>query len=482
MVASLVLACAVTLASATIVLLVPLENRLSSGELAYLRTSTRHAADAFQTELGDHDVNRRFNEYQRLARQIARLARARVILADTNGRRLADTDRDVGIPLALVQEASDTQRLASDVSGTRPRIARVAVPVRGTKLVTVLEEPLRIAGAANTVRSGLVIAIAIALVTAIALGLVIGRSLSRRVRRLRDGALRVAEHGIEEDLPVDDVPDEIGDLAGAFAHMQEQLRREEEARMAFVGTASHELRTPLTTLNGNLELLEQELHASAPDLDAARDGVVRARAQAQRLSGLATDLLELSRLDTGIPATLLPTDLPGTARAVLSEFGARAERMQVSLELEMRGQQRVVQADSQGIARIVRILVDNGLRFAPPGSALRVSVDTTGADACVSVSDDGIGVPADERDLIFERFRRGRTTGGQSGFGLGLAIGRELAQRMGGKLRLVEGREQGAEFELCLPMRAEQGGWQSPSSSPTPPSRAQDEAVPATPS
>jgi signal transduction histidine kinase len=98
----------------------------------------------------------------------------------------------------------------------------------------------------------------------------------------------------------------------------------------------------------------------------------------------------------------------------------------------------------------VRILVDNALRFSPPDRAVAVTVGSTGEAATVAVADAGPGVAADERELIFERFRRGRNAGTERGFGLGLAIGRELARRMGGDLVLAGGDHGGARFELRL--------------------------------
>jgi signal transduction histidine kinase len=101
------------------------------------------------------------------------------------------------------------------------------------------------------------------------------------------------------------------------------------------------------------------------------------------------------------------------------------------------------------VARIVRILVDNALRFAPPGDLPELALSCDGDARLVSVSDRGPGVPDAERELIFERFKRGSSTGGEAGFGLGLAIGRELAERMGGSLRL-EPSAAGALFVLRL--------------------------------
>jgi signal transduction histidine kinase len=106
--------------------------------------------------------------------------------------------------------------------------------------------------------------------------------------------------------------------------------------------------------------------------------------------------------------------------------------------------------DPGGVARILRILLDNAVRLSPPGGTIRVETHG-GAKAALSVRDEGPGVSSAERELIFERFQRGRDTGGTAGFGLGLAIGRELAQRMGGELILEECDGPGACFTLGLP-------------------------------
>jgi signal transduction histidine kinase len=112
-------------------------------------------------------------------------------------------------------------------------------------------------------------------------------------------------------------------------------------------------------------------------------------------------------------------------------------------------------ADPGAVAQVARILIDNALRFAPPGSAVRVVVHAGARRARIEVCDDGPGVPAAHRETVFQRFWRGEDTGGQGGFGLGLAIGRELARLMDGELCLVDGRDGGC-FELLLPSAGEQ--------------------------
>jgi signal transduction histidine kinase len=106
--------------------------------------------------------------------------------------------------------------------------------------------------------------------------------------------------------------------------------------------------------------------------------------------------------------------------------------------------------DPGSVARILRILIDNAMRVSPRGSEIHIEL-SGGERAALRVCDQGPGVPAEEREQIFQRFHRGRNTSGQAGFGLGLAIGRELAQRMGGELVLEDASETGATFTLHLP-------------------------------
>ena len=243
----------------------------------------------------------------------------------------------------------------------------------------------------------------------------------------------------------DDTPDEIGDLTRAFATMQRQLREQEQARRTFIATASHELRTPLASLRLMLGLLSEELEAGDPDLADVRDQVAGAQRQSDRLALLAASLLDLSRLDAGLPLRRELLALDDTCRAVVAEFGPRARAAGVAVDLKVPDRCWAV-ADPGGVAQILRILLDNALRHAPPGTKVDMRVVAGGDRPVVTVEDAGQGVAPEDRERIFERFERGRGTAGDSGFGLGLAIGREVARRMEGDLRL----EGDARFVLTL--------------------------------
>jgi signal transduction histidine kinase len=304
--------------------------------------------------------------------------------------------------------------------------------------------------AVKAVRRAFEIAALVAILLTILIAIPLAGTLVGRLRRLRQAALHIAiDGGGRTNFPVDRARDEVGDLARSFSIMQRRLRQQEEARRAFVATASHELRTPLASLEGMLELLADDLQADQLDLEDAASLLDRARAQSRRLGRLAADLLDLSRLDAEVALRSELLELGELGRAVLAEFELAARGRGVKLVLDEGSRPVWALADPGSAARILRILLDNALRVAPAGSEVRVAVGA-GLFPTLSVIDGGPGVAPEERALIFDRFKRGRETGGEAGFGLGLAIGRELAQRMGGSLVLADTDGPGATFTLTL--------------------------------
>jgi signal transduction histidine kinase len=199
-----------------------------------------------------------------------------------------------------------------------------------------------------------------------------------------------------------------------------------------------------------LELVDDDLRSEPPDLGDAAPRVSAARGQTRRLIALANDLLELTRLDTGFELRSEPVELGEICRAVIAELAIRAAERKVSLELEGEQVPCWVAGDPDSIARIARILIDNALRFSPEGKPVTVAVSRSGGSGVAEVRDAGPGVRTEERELVFERFKRGSNAGSEGGFGLGLAIGHELAERMGGELGLAD-TDGGARFVLRLP-------------------------------
>jgi signal transduction histidine kinase len=345
-----------------------------------------------------------------------------------------------------------TQSGFETINGTE--YARLAIPFKsnGLPFVLAVRKPIgEINDAVHVVRSAFLIAAIAGLALTLILGIPLAATLVRRLRRLRQAALELAEGSPELELPPDRARDEVGDLSRAFTIMRERLLQQEEARRTFVATASHELRTPLTSLEGMLELLDEDLHDIDPDLADARALLARARVQSRRLGRLAADLLDLSRIDTEVRLRSEPVELGELSRAVMAEFELGTAARGLSPVLDDSSGPVWAHGDPGSVARILRILLENAVRLSPDNSEIRVEL-RNGRHALVRVCDQGPGVPEEERDLIFQRFQRGRQTGGAGGFGLGLAIGRELAERMGGELVLERQDGPGATFALRLPV------------------------------
>jgi signal transduction histidine kinase len=228
--------------------------------------------------------------------------------------------------------------------------------------------------------------------------------------------------------------------------MRVRLAQLDDARREFVANASHELRTPLFSLAGFLELLDDEEIDEATRLeflDSMRD-------QVSRLTKLASDLLDLSRLDAGrMTVEHEPIDLGELAADLVEELGPVARATQHELALEPVGD-AVALGDELRTLQIGRILIENALLHTPPGTPVRVRALTRGGKAVLEVEDEGAGIPVERQAPLFERFFRLEGTRA-SGSGLGLAIAKQLAELMNGGVEL-DSRPGRTVFGLNLPL------------------------------
>ena len=293
------------------------------------------------------------------------------------------------------------------------------------------------------VRDRILIASAGALLIALLAGFLVAARLGRRVGRLERGARHVARGRFMDPLPVKS-KDEIGQLTDTFNQMQEQLRRVDVARKEFIATASHELRTPIFSLGGFVELLQDE----DLDEDTRREFLETMSEQVERLQKLSVDLLDLSRLDSdSVELHTEPVDLAELTRSVAGEFHPRLAEHGTDLVLDVPEDGPSASCDRERVAQIMRILLDNALRHTPEGTDVTVSATRYNGATELTVADTGPGLPAGARNKVFERFFTGDAA---RGAGLGLAIARELAERMDG--RLVLSTESGSTaFTLELP-------------------------------
>ncbi len=300
-------------------------------------------------------------------------------------------------------------------------------------------------GAVGVTRGRLLIAGAIVLALALVLGYVAAWLFARRIRNLEQAAERIASGRFDEPI-VDHGHDEIGELARAFDRMRLQLSQLDRARNEFIANASHELRTPLFSLGGFLELLGDE------ELDPAtqEEFLATMRESVQRLTKLATELLDLSRLDAGhIDPERELVSLAATARLVADEVGPVARQSEHEIQLET-DEDSLAVADEQRVVQIIRNLVENALVHTPAGTRIVLRAERDGTGGALSVEDDGPGIPPEQAAHVFERFYRGDGSRA-SGSGLGLSIALELAHVMGGSLELESGPGR-TVFRLTLPL------------------------------
>jgi two-component system OmpR family sensor kinase len=354
--------------------------------------------------------------------------------------------RDLQFGVALDAAASGKVSTGSE-AGDTGRLAEAALPIRYKRsigAVAVYSVPLTdVEDNVALIRRRILAAGGLALLGALLAGYWVARALSRRVKRLEVAAGRVARGDFAARFPIDSA-DELGQLAQALDRMQRQLAELDSARKRFIATASHELRTPIFSLGGFLELLADE------DLDdeTRRSFVQEIREQVDRLGKLATDLLDLSRLEAGsLELRAEQTDVATICRMVAGEFAPAVAQRESELQLDLPAGPLQATCDPERLAQIMRILIDNALRHTPDRTGVVVSAARNGAGVRLAVADAGPGIKRGELERVFEPFF---TSDDARGSGLGLAIARELAERMNGRLGVasVPGR---TTFSLELP-------------------------------
>jgi two-component system, OmpR family, sensor kinase len=393
--------------------------------------SLRRAADRFIAEQSYHPESQIVvvqtasgetvsNDPEVLARE--RTSRERGLLTSSPGLRSA-----------AVPEAGDMRILTLPVlsGGRRLGTFRVAVPLSP------------VAQAQASLLRTFALVGAVALILAIAAGVVIAGFLAAPLRRMA----KVARSVDAGDLSVRVGPlrgrNETSALGEAFDRMLERLERAFRRQRDFVSDASHELRTPLAVLRAQVELLDRETDAAG-----RHEASVLMLSRLDELDRLVGDLLTLASAEGGQLIEPEPIELTGffeDLRRDLPLFGERRFLVEpVAGTLD---------ADPERLTQMLRNLVRNAVTHTAPAGQVEVRARAHGDQLEITVSDDGPGIPPEELERVFERFRRlsGGRTRDQGGSGLGLAIVRALAEAHGGTVTAESGPPGGATFRIVLP-------------------------------
>ena len=289
----------------------------------------------------------------------------------------------------------------------------------------------------------LLLAVAVVAVVALVAAItwwVVGRAL-RPVERIRAEVDDISADRLDRRVAVPSSGDEIAALAGTMNRMLDRLDAAAAAQRRFVSDASHELRSPLATIRQHAELAQ--LHPDATSVDDLAEVV---HDEGLRMQELVDALLLLTRLDEHAVIHEEPVDLDDLAIAEVRRLRAGSAQVDGSGIQAAR-----VRGDVRLLGRLVRNLADNAARHAR--SAVAIGVLERDGQVLLTVDDDGPGVPAAERERIFERFvrldeARARDAGGS---GLGLAIVRAIAEAEGGSVRVEDSPLGGARFAVVLP-------------------------------
>jgi signal transduction histidine kinase len=236
-------------------------------------------------------------------------------------------------------------------------------------------------------------------------------------------------------------------MAARVEQMAERLAEQEHTRARFIGKVSHELRTPLTVIKGYVFTLRRGEHDSAK---LAKLDVIEA--ECERLACLIEDLLELSRSRAGELRVCDETfALRGCVEEVVERLRTVADQRDVTLDVAWNANGELVRGDRNRVRQIFANLLSNGIRYAPPETAVTVAAHREGDQLAVSVDDQGRGIAESDLPHIFDEFFQ---AGGRSepGAGLGLAIARELTEAHGGRIEVRSELDAGTSFTVRLPV------------------------------
>ncbi len=416
---------------------VPLGLSLSARVNAEVRTQAQAQADLVAATAADLLGPGSHRQLNTLAGTAATSLRGRVLIVDARGRVIVDSagPAEVGasylsrpeIHGALAGRQTQVQRASATLG---KQILATAVPIihagRTAGAVRVTQSVSAVHRAVLRVELGIVLIALIVLTLGLLAGGLLAGQIGRPLRRLEAVARRVAQGDLRARAAVEGSLEQRS-LSTSFNDMTSRIARLLSAQKDFVADASHQLRTPLTGLRLRLE--EARALSDRPDAIVELDA---AMAELDRLSHTVDELLVLSRGGER-SAAATSVDVADLAAAAARRWQPQASERRLTLVHRRDRDAGVVWAARADLERALDALIENALRYSPPGGTVTIAT----APRRIEVRDRGPGVAPAEQELVFERFRRGSAgIAGSPGHGLGLPIARELAREWGGEVTL----------------------------------------------
>lgn len=343
------------------------------------------------------------------------------------------------------QTQIDGGQLSSRTLGGERIVVYVGPSANAVALSQTIDPYGRISGSLG---AALLIIVGIGALLAWAVGGAVVTAGLRPLRRLQRATEDVTRTGELNLLPVDG-DDVYSQVSNSFNQMMTTLQESRTRQAQLVADAGHELKTPLTSMRTNIELLMMVTSAGVGQDISAEDRADLERdvlAQMEEMSALITDLVDLAR-----------EEAPGAVSEefrldeVLQESLERAKRRRADVGFRVWAQPWSMQGDRAALSRALINIIDNAVKWSPVEGTVRISLHAGDNQAVLLVDDSGPGIPASEREKVFERFYRATETRSTPGSGLGLAITRQALTRHEATVTVEESDDGGARFRVVLP-------------------------------
>lgn len=228
-----------------------------------------------------------------------------------------------------------------------------------------------------------------------------------------------------------------------------QIRQLQTIRRDFISNISHELRTPLASLKALAETLQI---SALDDPDAARRFLARMDTEIEALAQMVSELLELSRIESGqVPLHLQKTEANKILASVIERLAVQAERAKLSLKAKFTEEPNFILADTPRLEQVLVNIIHNAIKFTPSQGKIRCSIQTDDEWVIFKIKDNGEGIPQEDLPRIFERFYKSRRPNAKSGTGLGLSIAKHLVEAHGGNIWVESQLDHGTTFHLAFP-------------------------------
>jgi len=430
-----------------------------------LQNNTILAGEIFKKAMVEGDST----YIQRETKNLAKNLNLRITVIDKEGKVLADSEREASsmenhgdraefieaVEKGLGQSTRFSQTLNYPMKYVAVRVAdgedvvgvvRIAVPESEVQLE--MRELYR------AVMLGTAAAICIAAIIAY----VMSRGISQPIRQMREVAGAVAKGQFDSKALIKG-NDELGELAQSINAMSDELKLKIErlkyldtVRTDFVANVSHELKTPLTSIRGFVETLED---GAINNSNSARRFLAIIKKHAQRLGNIIDDLLRLSELESGSGIKMAELDLKGLIDEIVMGFGHALAVKQQRLSAEAPGGDFTIRGDRDRLEQVFVNLIDNAIKYTKEGGLITLRLAEADDYVIVTVEDNGIGIPTEDIERVFERFyrvdkARSRQLGGT---GLGLSIAKHIVSAHKGGICIESAVNKGTKVLVTLPKK-----------------------------